>query len=127
MNDVRLLIIDDEEIIISVLRDFFTDMGFAVSSASSGKTGLEILSANDFDAVIVDMRLPDMSGNELLEKAIGLNCRPVYFVHTGSIDYELPQSLRKAGITEENIIFKPITDLFGLLTILKEKIGARDK
>jgi len=67
-----------------------------------------------------------MSGNELLEKAIATNSRPVYFIHTGSIDYELPKSLRNAGICEDNIIFKPITDLFGLLTIIKEKIEAKE-
>ncbi len=123
MSKLRLLIVDDEEIIVSVLHDYFSDSGAEVSSASSASEGLSILAKEKFDVVIVDMRLPDMSGNELLERAIAIDRDPVFFIHTGSIDYEIPQSLRDAGITDDNIIFKPIVDLNSLLKLIQNKTG----
>lgn len=122
MEEIKILIVDDEDIIVSVLHDFFTDMGMKVSSATTGKAGLALLSTQQFHVVIADMRLPDMSGNELLEEALKTNNKPTYFIHTGSIDYILPESLKEAGITEENIIFKPIVDLTALYQLIINKV-----
>ena len=123
MDDMRILIIDDEEIILSVLNDFFSDMGVCVSSAVSGMKGLELIGTEDYDAVIVDMRMPDISGNELIEKALEINDKPVYFIHTGAVDYELTDKLRSRGLTDDNIIFKPIVDLNGLFEHIRKITG----
>jgi len=64
----RLLVIDDEE----VIRDLFSIQlgreGFAVSVAGSAQQALERLTAERIDLVLLDMKLPDMSGLALLKK-----------------------------------------------------------
>ena len=59
-----------------------------------------------------------MIGNELILKLYKLRSQIKFFIHTGSIDYQLPDELREIGITEQEIIHKPILDMM----ILYEKI-----
>lgn len=64
----RLLVVDDEE----VIRDLFSIQlgreGYAVSVAGSAQQALERLTAERFDLVLLDMKLPDMSGLALLKQ-----------------------------------------------------------
>jgi two-component system response regulator FlrC len=64
----KLLIVDDEQMIIQLLQDYFVDLGFGVEVAFSAEEALEKL--NDgvvFDLVITDINLPGKSGIDLLK------------------------------------------------------------
>ncbi len=63
----NLLIVDDEQLIIQLLQDYFVELGFGVEVAYSAEEALEKL--NDgvvFDLVISDINLPGKSGIDLL-------------------------------------------------------------
>jgi len=107
----KILIIDDEICLLKSLVAFFEDEGFTVRWAVSGEDGLEILKFEQMDAVIVDMRLPGIDGNETVVKAHALQPSLQFFIHTGSTDYQLPQPLRELGISLDAIFLKPLTDL----------------
>lgn len=62
----RLLVVDDEESIREVLVDFLTMEGYHVSTVSNGKDAISSLQKNDFDAVLLDLKMPGMDGLELL-------------------------------------------------------------
>lgn len=64
----RLLIIDDEEKLRSLLSRLLEDEGFDVIQASDGKSGLKKLSSAEVDVVICDMKLPGENGLEILDK-----------------------------------------------------------
>jgi len=64
----RILIVDDETNIITVLEDILQDEGHVVFSAGNGKDALEFLSKNDVDLIFLDVWLPDMDGLAILEK-----------------------------------------------------------
>jgi DNA-binding response OmpR family regulator len=63
----RVLIVDDEVNIRAGLRDVLVKDGHVVQEAGSGEEALTVLETFECDAAIVDIRMPDMSGVELLE------------------------------------------------------------
>ncbi|MCE3607220.1 EAL domain-containing protein [Massilia sp. P8910] len=63
----RILLIDDEPRLLSALHDLLRDRGFELVTARSGAEALAQLSARRFDLVLLDLRLPDMSGHEIMD------------------------------------------------------------
>lgn len=62
----RLLLVDDEPLILTSLLDLLGSSGFALSTAADGAQALSQLARTAFDLVILDLRLPDMSGHEIM-------------------------------------------------------------
>ena len=110
-EEIRLLIVDDEEFLRTTLIAFLEDEGFMISSANSGEEAIEIISKYDFDIGIIDMKLPGINGNTLIKQAHDINPNMKFLIHTGSVNYFIPSDLAKIGITDENILRKPIIDL----------------
>lgn len=64
----KILVVDDEQGIRSVLTDVLEDEGFSVASVATGKAALEALKSEEiYGLLILDVWLPDMSGIEVLE------------------------------------------------------------
>ena len=60
----QVLIIDDENLVIGLLKAVFTKLGYEVRTANDGKEGIEVFnSTHKFDMVITDMTMPGMDGN----------------------------------------------------------------
>jgi two-component system response regulator AtoC len=68
MRKRRILIIDDEQSLLESLEMFLTEKGYLVSCATSASEGLEMNSASHPDVIILDVRLPDKDGLEILEE-----------------------------------------------------------
>jgi len=62
----KILLVDDDESLNRVLSYQLREMGFVVSTATSGRQGLALLKEESFDIVITDLQLPDLHGMELL-------------------------------------------------------------
>jgi DNA-binding NtrC family response regulator len=65
----RLLIIDDEESLCRVLKIAFRKKGHLVETASSGQAATKMIDSRVFDLIISDIRMPDLTGIDLLEYA----------------------------------------------------------
>lgn len=61
-----VLVIDDERIILKLLKLALSNYGFDVKTAGSGKEGIEKFETGCFDIVITDMRMPDVDGNAVV-------------------------------------------------------------
>jgi DNA-binding NtrC family response regulator len=68
MEPANVLVVDDEQHILAVLRDTLTHFGYRVTCASSATEALAAIRSELFDAAITDIRMPDMSGLELLRE-----------------------------------------------------------
>jgi CheY-like chemotaxis protein/signal transduction histidine kinase len=64
----RLLVIEDNDIESSSLRELLADENAEVVTASSGEEALNAIEKDNFDCIVLDLGLPDMSGIELLEQ-----------------------------------------------------------
>ena len=62
----RILVVDDEPQIRSMVRDWLTRVGFDVSEASDGKEAIETLRRELFDVVIADILMPEKDGLEVI-------------------------------------------------------------
>ena len=78
-----LLIVDDEENVISSLRRLLRGAGYHIVTASSGPEGLARLAEHDVDVIISDQRMPGMTGVELLRRAKELYPDTVRIVLSG--------------------------------------------
>ena len=68
MTKASILIVDDEPIVREALRDWLVDAGYGVTTASTGEEALEITSRQDFDLLILDVRLPGKTGIRVLQE-----------------------------------------------------------
>ena len=73
LSTARLLIIDDEPSIRESLDTLLTLEGFDVTMARDGAEGLELLSRNEFDLLLLDLALPGESGIDLLPRITGMH------------------------------------------------------
>lgn len=109
---IKVLIVDDEDALPRIMRDYLEDEGgFDVTIASSGEAGLELCQSARFDVCIVDVRLGKMTGNEFIVMAHQQLPECQFIIHTGSLDYVIPEELTMIGLTSASVLFKPILDL----------------
>ena len=67
--NARVLVVDDEESIRDVLKRALVDDGYQVSVASGGQQALDALSQSDIEVMLLDIRMPGLSGLDVLSKA----------------------------------------------------------
>ena len=65
-DKIAILVIDDEPIVADALMVVLSDSGYEVTVAMTGRDGLDKISERHFDITITDLRLPDMSGLDVL-------------------------------------------------------------
>ncbi len=66
MKSAKILIIDDEPAICKGCRLALSDQNHLVEICMTGREGMDLLEKDDFDLVLLDMKLPDMEGMEIL-------------------------------------------------------------
>lgn len=93
----KLLIIDDEMGITEEVKSFFEEEGFEVFVADTGKTGIEMLEAHLPDVVLIDMKLPDMSGLHVLKACKDICPNAKTIVNTGYVDQTTIDEAEKLG------------------------------
>ncbi|MFQ5611116.1 MAG: response regulator transcription factor [Anaerolineae bacterium] len=81
--DIRLLIVDDEPQIRSALVRALSLVGYQVESAATGQQALALLEAAPCDLMVLDLRLPDLDGVEVMEQARSMQPDLLIIVLTG--------------------------------------------
>ncbi|MFH0884448.1 MAG: response regulator [Candidatus Micrarchaeota archaeon] len=101
----RILIVDDEPMIIKILNRALGSAGYSVTSTENGKAALEAYRGERFDLVISDFNMGAMNGLGLL-KALKAHDQSVRVItHAGGLKNEEMAQLREAGVLQ--IIEKP--------------------
>ncbi len=83
-----VLIVDDDRSILRVFRRVLEKAGYAVATAETGKEAIVQIKHCCFDAALIDVKLPDVEGIELLPVISGVSPTTVRIVFTGSPDLE---------------------------------------
>jgi DNA-binding NtrC family response regulator len=106
MPDGRLLIVDDETIVREAMRDWLKDSGYEVEVAETAEEALDKIRKQEFDVMILDIRLPGESGMSILTKARTLQPRLKTIIFTAYPSKETMAEAKKLGVVE--YLVKPV-------------------
>jgi CheY-like chemotaxis protein len=96
----RILVIDDEQEIRTLLERLLSQKGYEVLLAANGREGLEFFHQEHPDAVVLDLKMPEMDGFEVLRQIRLVNQRVPVIVLTGAGILEMEQLTYALGVTE---------------------------
>lgn len=88
MKPLRILLVDDEATIQEVMRTELSRLGHKVTACPNGQAAIKSLEKQTFDAAVLDLRMPGMSGMEVLEhlKAVAPDTEAVVMTGHASMD-----------------------------------------
>ncbi len=111
----RILIVDDNEINLEIMKNQIEFLGYCVSTALSGFIALDRIKSENYDLVLTDLDMPDMDGYELVKKIHQLNPVIPVIAETAS-DYDLtPEKFHDLGFS--GYLLKPFDE-----EVLKKKL-----
>lgn len=105
-DPLRILVLDDEPLVLSVVRAIVQQMGYVAEAASGGAAGWALMQSETFDVILTDFMMPDMNGEELLQAMSGADISTPVVVMTGGRTESVVDLATGAGAME--CIEKPI-------------------
>ncbi len=108
---VNILVIDDDPTIRFSLSSRFSDYDYQVFEADDAAKGLEILKTEKIDAVVVDLRMPGISGDQLIRENYKDFEGTVFIIHTGSTEFTYPEEFIEFNRVSDRIFMKPVFNL----------------
>lgn len=125
MNDTcsRILIVDDEPLILEVLMVTLQDEGFSVTGANSGEEALELFKQTPFDIVLTDITMAKLTGLDLLFSFKKINPLVEVILMTAYASLETAQEAIKGGAYR--YLKKPFHDIDEVVDIVKEAVAAQ--
>ena len=106
MNNKKLLIVDDELEASENVADFFGRLGYDVSLAGGGKEALSILENSFFSVILLDIKMPDLDGEEVLKFIKQKHPASKVIMVTGLDESKSKEEFLKMGVY--GYILKPI-------------------
>lgn len=116
-----LLFVDDEEEILEILVDFFSDNGYDLHTATKASEAMNIVNEYPVDFVLSDLKLPDASGSDFLEHVKETKPNTVRVLTSGYLDVQFGRVVENE---EDGTIYlsKP-WDLVTLRDLVSERLG----
>lgn len=133
----KILIVDDERSIRNTLREILEYEKYEVTDAATGVIALELMGQNEFDVILLDIKMPEMDGIEVLEHILKGYDTPVIMISghgtietaveaikKGAFDYiAKPLDLNRLLVTIRNALDKSL--LLTETKVLKRKISRK--
>jgi DNA-binding NtrC family response regulator len=104
---IRVLVVDDDAVLRKLVSDQVARMGFDSAAAASGEEALDSLSKSDFDVVLLDIRMPGLSGLDALREVRKLEDPPEVIMLTA--DTSLGTGLEAMRLGAYDYLTKPAT------------------
>jgi DNA-binding NarL/FixJ family response regulator len=118
----RILIADDEGDFRDIIKDILIEEQFSLAEASSGLNALEIFKNNHFDAVLLDLRMPELDGIETMKELKKLDSQIPIIILTAFGD--IPTAVEAVKLGAYDFITKP-PEFDKLITIIKRAVEMR--
>jgi DNA-binding response OmpR family regulator len=97
MPSGRILVVDDEVNITSIVDEHFTSLGYTVDVAQDGAAALIQAAAIRPDVVLLDVTMPKVSGDEVLDRLHAIDPTLPIVILTGNADESLARSFLRRG------------------------------
>lgn len=125
-QSAQILVIDDDEAVITILSRILKVEGHEIISARDGKQGLKILDSVNVNLIVLDLMMPVMNGPEFLEELRKTNPTLPVIILTGYPDSELmTQAMRHAPVlpiskpVERELLIRTVSLALGDLSLAK--------
>jgi len=105
IDGTNVLVVDDNDNIVSILSDFFTLNGCNVYEATTGNKAIELIRNENIDVAILDVKLPDINGIELLGKIKCEKSTVAVIMMSGYKDHDAIVDAMKKGASD--FLLKP--------------------
>jgi PAS domain S-box-containing protein len=116
----HILVIDDEEILRETLRAFLEEYGFRVETAGNGRMGLELLRRGGVDLALLDLRMPEMDGLEVLKRMREEGIETPIVVVSGAGAIEDAIDAVRCGAWD--YVIKPVADMAALRHVVDKAL-----
>ena len=120
----KIAIIEDDQAISQMYRFKFEAENFTVQTAENGKLGLELAESMKPDIILLDLMMPEMTGDQMLAKmrqtGWGKNIKVIILTNMG--EQELPQSVKKLGVSA--VILKADMTPRQVATLVKKQLAS---
>jgi DNA-binding response OmpR family regulator len=124
MSDQKILVVDDEKAIISLLKQAFSRAGFEVRAAESAEEALKVLEQEDIMVMFLDLNLPGMNGMDLCKRIKKDKPMAIVFAVTGYASLFELADCREAGFDD---YFKKPVDMKSLVKAANEAFERIDR
>ncbi len=121
MNEL-VLIVDDDTSVLRTFSKLLQKAGYATETTETGKEAIEKISKRFYDVVLIDFRLPDMDGTNILEKTGNHLLNSVKIIITGFASLDLGTKALDLGI--DAYVVKPVSPS-DLLSLISEKLKSK--
>jgi CheY-like chemotaxis protein len=121
----EVLVVDDEVVVLTVLREALRRGGYRVTTAASAEEAIDLMRKRRFDLVLTDKNLPGASGLEVLRVARTLDPAPAVVLITGYSSYD--SAVEALDIGAHDYIEKPIRDVEQLRFRIRRALSRRDE
>lgn len=101
----KILIVEDNELNLKLMKDVLEFSGYEVSSAEDGLAGVEKIKSEKFDLILLDVQMPVYTGYDVLEETKNIDRPPVIVVSACAMDKEIDKA-KSLGCVD--YILKPI-------------------
>lgn len=119
-NNIRILVVDDEKTLCDLWHHVLHEEGCDVTTASTGGEALELFQKKPFQLVFVDLRLPDISGLDLIEKFKKESPDTELILVTAYASLDNAVAAIKHGVYD--YIIKPVQDIQVIVNITRKVI-----
>ncbi len=123
MKNYKILFVDDDQHILSIVEQFLGRFGFNVTTESSGKKAIEMVQENHYSVVFTDLNMPEISGMELLKQVKAVSSETEVIIVSGYGTIETAIEAMKLG--SYDFLQKPIH--FDRFKILIDRIIEKQK
>lgn len=117
-SQVKVLIIEDERPVRESFRNYLDDLGYETIEAVDGQDGLKLFKEHRPNAVILDLRMPRMSGHEVMRTLAGESPTTPIIVASGTGN--ISDTVEALHLGAWDYLLKPVTDLTMLQHALKQ-------
>lgn len=119
MKKHRILVVDDEENMLTLLRRVLSKDGYQVECANSGEAGINLALQHSFQLAIVDVFMPDTDGIEMLRRLKVIDKDMPVLMITAFPSWEKEEAAKQIGCAA--YLFKPL-DMSHLKSLIRAKI-----
>lgn len=118
----KILIVEDDSFILTFTSKVLKSQGYLVTTAMTGKDALAKVQTSNYNLLLLDIGLPDMTGTEILRKIREINQDIIVIMMTGNP--QLDSSIDSVNYGADGYLIKPVNDN-DLVDIVEEKIKQR--